>query len=67
MKNWKTTLIGCLIAIVIAIKPLIETGTIDYKQCGIAAVIALFGFLSKDANVTGGTVAQTTEAQKRVS
>lgn len=66
MKNWRTTLIGGLLAIVIAVQPIIETGTIDWKKVGMAAVIALFGYLVKDKDVTGGTVPQTDEAQKRV-
>lgn len=66
MKNWRTSLIGCLIAIVVAVQPMITTGLIDWKQIGFAALIAAFGFISKDANVTGGTVAATPEAQARV-
>jgi hypothetical protein len=58
MKNtsWKTTLIGAIIAICVAIQPLISTGKIDWKSVGIAALIALFGYISKDSNVTGGNV-----------
>jgi hypothetical protein len=57
MKNtsWKTTLIGCLLAIVVAVQPLIATGTIDWKQVIIAALIAALSFVMKDADVTGGT------------
>ena len=53
--SWKTTVIGALIAILVAVQPLIATGTIDWKAVGLAALIALFGFISKDSNVTGGT------------
>jgi hypothetical protein len=53
--SWKTTLVGALIAILVAVQPLISTGQIDWKAVGIAALIALFGFLSKDKDVTGGT------------
>jgi len=58
MKNtsWKTTLIGAILAIVIAVQPLIATGTIDWKAVIVAALIAGLGFVAKDSNVTGGTV-----------
>jgi hypothetical protein len=32
---------------------MIETGTIDYKKVGLAAIIALFGYIAKDSDVTG--------------
>lgn len=60
MKNWKTTLIGGLIAIIVAVQPLITEGEINWKQVGFAALIALFGFISKDHDVTGGTTPQPT-------
>ena len=53
MKNWKTTLLGAIAAAFIAIQPLISTGEVDWKSVGIAAVVALFGYLTKDAGVTG--------------
>jgi hypothetical protein len=53
--SWRTSLVGALVAILVAVQPLITTGQIDWKAVGIAALIALFGFLSKDSNVTGGT------------
>lgn len=58
MKNWKTTIVGALMAVVIAVQPIISTGAIDWKAVGLAALVALFGYLVKDKNVTGGTVAQ---------
>lgn len=53
MKNWKTTLIGVLLAVAVAVEPLISTGSIDWKAVIIAALIAAFGFLAKDHDVTG--------------
>lgn len=53
MRSYKTTIIGAILACIIAIQPLIETGVIDYKKVGLAAIIALFGYLSKDSDVTG--------------
>ena len=58
MKNWKTTLFGCLAAIMIAVAPLIQTGQIDWKAVIVAALVAGLGFVAKDSNVTGGTVQQ---------
>ena len=59
MKNWKTSLVGCIIAVCVAIQPLLgATGKLDWKSIVIAALIAGFGFLAKDNNVTGGTVQQ---------
>ena len=58
MKNWKTSLCGCLAAVMIAIAPILQTGQVDWKTLIIAALVAAFGFLSKDFNVTGGTVQQ---------
>ena len=53
MKSYKTTIIGAVLAVIIAVQPLIETGIIDYKKVGLAAIIALFGYLAKDSDVTG--------------
>jgi hypothetical protein len=53
MKSWRTTIVGALLAAIVAIQPILESGSIDYKKLGLAAVIALFGYLVKDANVTG--------------
>lgn len=53
MKSWRTTIIGAIGATFVAIQPLIETGAIDWKSVGIAALIALFGYLAKDAGVSG--------------
>jgi hypothetical protein len=57
MRNWKTSLSGLLLAILVAIQPLAETGDFDFKRDFlrylIAIGIAAFGFLSKDHDVTG--------------
>jgi hypothetical protein len=54
-KSWKTTLIGCILAIAVAIQPLISTGSFDWKQIVIAALIAALSFVMKDSDITGGT------------
>jgi hypothetical protein len=54
MKNWKTSLVGCIIAVCVAVQPLLGvTGKLDWKSIALAAVIALFGFISKDFDKTG--------------
>jgi hypothetical protein len=58
MKNWKTTLFGCLAAVTLAIQPILATGQVDWTKVAIAALIAAFSFFAKDANVTGGTIQQ---------
>jgi hypothetical protein len=58
MKSWKTTLVGAIGAVAVAVYPLITTGHIDWRNVGLAALIAIFGFIAKDSNVTGGTVQQ---------
>ena len=60
MKNWKTTLIGCLFAVGNVVLPLLQGNSITTKDILISAFGAALGFLSKDFNVTGGTVTQPT-------
>lgn len=52
MKNWQTTLMGIITATIVAITPILETGNINWKQLGYAALIAIFGYLVKDHNAT---------------
>lgn len=53
MKNWRTTILGCLLAIAIAVEPLITEGHIDWKKVVLGGLIAAFSFLTKDARETG--------------
>lgn len=53
MKSWKTTLIACLMAAFVAIEPYVSTGQFDWKKLIYAALIAAFGVLAKDFNVSG--------------
>jgi hypothetical protein len=59
MKNWKTTLIGLLGAIAIALEPIISGQGFNWKDDGgkifTAIVVAALGFVAKDHDVTGGT------------
>jgi hypothetical protein len=58
MKNWKTTLLGTLLATAIAVQPYLETGIIDYKNLVLAALISALSFVMKDHDVTGGAVSK---------
>lgn len=60
MKSYKTTIVGALLAAVIAIQPYLTTGEIDVKQLVIAGLIAALGYFAKDNDVTGGTKGQPT-------
>lgn len=57
MKNWKTSLFGCLAAIAGLMIPVFP----EYEKV-FATLTAVFGglfaFFSKDNNVTGGTIQQ---------
>lgn len=56
MRNWKTTLSGLILATMIAVQPL-ATDELDLKKDWfkflLAIGIAVFGYLSKDHDVTG--------------
>lgn len=55
MKNWKTTLSGLVLAILIAIQPLTTNEGFDIKkdwlQFLIAGAIACLGYFSKDHTI----------------
>ena len=52
MKNWKTTLIGGLVAGLIAGVDLLKTGGVSAENIIMAFGIAFLGALSKDFNVS---------------
>lgn len=58
MKNWKTTLLGAIGAVLLCVIQAAGTGTVDPKTLIIAAAIAGMGALAKDHDVTGGTIVQ---------
>ena len=53
MKNWKTTLVGALLALFIALEPIVTTGEVNWIQVIIAGGIAVLGYLAKDFDVSG--------------
>lgn len=53
MKSYKTTLLGLLAAVIMAIEPIVSTGKIDYERLMWAAIIAIGGYIVKDFNVSG--------------
>lgn len=40
------TILGCIGAVVIAVKPLIETGKPSWSAVALAAITALFGYIT---------------------
>lgn len=57
MKNWKTTLIGIGSGLAYAFLSYLQAG-LKPKDAAVAVGLALLGSVSKDSNVTGGTVQQ---------
>jgi len=55
MKNWKTLLIGAMGGALAAIHLYVQNGgnLADWKLYAIPVVIAAFGYVAKDAGVTG--------------
>jgi len=56
MKSWKTTLMGIILASMIAVQPLASDGVDlkkDWPKFALAIAIAIFGYFSKDHDVTG--------------
>lgn len=59
MKNWRTTFVGAALAVLTVIASHTEGGAslTDWKTYLIPALLALFGYLAKDAGVTGSVKA----------
>jgi len=53
LANWKTTLVGIVGAVFSVVWPLVSTGGVDIKDVISAGVLAILGYLAKDAGVTG--------------
>ena len=57
MKNWKTTIAGVLIALTtLQIELNAGASLMDWKEWILPVLIAVFGFLAKDAGVTGASI-----------
>lgn len=52
LKNWKTTITGIILAIVLGVQPLAETGKFDLRKdwfrYSLAILVAVLGVISKD-------------------
>ncbi len=59
MKNYKTTITGILLAIIVAVQPLIETGTINWSKVLLAGAVAALGILARDGQQTVQTIIET--------
>lgn len=53
MKNWRTTIVGAIIGGLIAIQPVLETGTYSVKELVLGFLFAALGLLAKDYNISG--------------
>ena len=53
MKNWRTTLIGAVLAALLSGLTIMQTGTIDVKTVLLSVGIAFLGYVAKDAGVSG--------------
>ncbi len=60
MKNWKTTLFGCLTAVATYLGTVDWNNPVDWKTLIAPILIAVWSFFQKDMNVTGGTTTQPT-------
>jgi len=52
-KNWQTTILGIVMA-----AAQLHQGGLTWGNAAIAALMAAFGLVAKDHNVTGGSVSQ---------
>lgn len=48
MKDWRSTIAGAMLAAIVAIQPIIESGQIDWINILIAAAIAALGYIVRD-------------------
>lgn len=53
MRNWKTTVVGAVIAALVVIQSALSATGFEWKSVLIAAAVAAFGYVAKDAGVTG--------------
>lgn len=53
MKNWRTTAVGIIGAIVNTAYPLITQGIVSPETIIISVILAVLGYLAKDFKVSG--------------
>jgi len=58
MKNWKTTLMGCIAAVATYLSTVDWTDKMALKTTVVPIVMIIWGVVQKDSNVTGGNVQQ---------
>ena len=56
IKNWKTTLMGCISAIATYLITVDWTNPVALKTAILPILIIIYGVISKDADQTGNTV-----------
>lgn len=59
IRNWKTTLCGLAGGAIIAVLPILQTGTFSPRELVIGGIIGALGVLAKDLNVTGGSASES--------
>jgi hypothetical protein len=64
--NWKTLLGGLIAGLPAIINFITPVIPIEYQGLAVGFGALIIGLFAKDKNVTGGTVAATPEATKRV-
>ncbi|MES2590912.1 MAG: hypothetical protein V4608_03420 [Bacteroidota bacterium] len=65
-KNWKTTAIGFLTAVCYVGYKFLTKQPVTGEDLTLAAGMIGIGAVSKDFDVTGGSVPSTTEAKERI-
>jgi hypothetical protein len=58
MRNWKTTLMGCIAAVATYLATVDWTDPVALKTSVVPIVMVIWGVVQKDSNVTGGTIHQ---------
>lgn len=58
MKNWKTTLMGCIAAVATYLATVDWTNPVAIKTAIVPIVLVIWGVVQKDMNVTGGKIQQ---------
>jgi len=58
MKNWKTTLMGCIAAVATYLTTVDWTDPAALKTSVLPILMVIWGVVQKDNNVTGGNVNQ---------